>query len=96
MSLRFRARLDGVHKLPHRTFGRAITAALKSATAPPARFCTQNALEDHGRAAACRKWGSEPNAATVVLKLRHGVASFGRRPNAPITSVVRYDSEISV
>ena len=55
-------RLDSVQKLPHRTFGRAATAALKSAVATPARFGTQNTLEDHGKAAACRKWGSKPNA----------------------------------
>ena len=71
-----RARLDGVHKLPHRTFGRAIAAALKSAAAPPARFYTQNALEDHGRAAVCRKWGSEPNACRncgIEVAARRGI-----------------------
>jgi len=54
--------LDSVQKLPHQTFGRAATAALKSAVATPARFGTQNTLEDHGKAAACRKWGRKPNA----------------------------------
>jgi len=79
-----RERLDGYRCMPRRYCGYAKVVASKSSAAVAAAFGMKNELGRYGKAAACRKFGSEPNTrSTLARKLWHGAASSGLHPNAP-------------